>query len=499
MFVKTRALNLLAGRPVAILPNEIAKWLNVHIGDRIIIRKYGEAKEITAVVDITKIEEKAEYIFVSNEILDFLRLKEGDLLEINPAPRPTSTLYIREKLDGKALSYEKLFELMRDIVRNELTEAEIAYFVSGSYIRGMSTEEIFNLTRAMVEVGNKLSFKERFVLDKHCIGGIPGNRTTPIVVSIIAAAIKELKLNAVMPKTSSRAITSAAGTADVIEQIARVEFEPSEIMRIVNKVKACLVWGGSLGISPADDKIIQVERFLNLDPKCQLIASIMSKKIAVGSNIVLIDIPFGPGAKVKTREEALEFKRLFELIAKKFKIKLKAVLTDGSQPIGNGIGPMLELLDVLAVLKNKPTKPIDLAEKANFIAKQLLSLIVSKERAIKTVDKIIKNGKAYEAFKAIIKEQQGSIDEKKLSPSSIFNELKAEKPGIIKAIDNRKLNLVARFAGCPVDKLAGIYLKAHLNDRVEKGEPYAIIYAETKEKLDQATTLFNEIKPIEIK
>ncbi|MEM2932598.1 MAG: thymidine phosphorylase [Candidatus Pacearchaeota archaeon] len=499
MFVKARALNLLTGKPVAIIPSEISKWLNVHVGDRIIIKKYGEQKEIIAVIDITKTEEKADYIFISNEIIDFLKIKENDLLEINVAQRPISTVYIKEKLDGRKLDYKKLFEIMRSIVHNELTEAEIAYFVSASYIRGMDINEITDLTRAMVDVGNKIRFDKKFVIDKHCIGGIPGNRTTPIVVSMIAAAIKELKLDAVMPKTSSRAITSASGTADVIELLARVEFNISEIKQIVNKAKACLVWGGSLGVSPADDKIIQVERFLNLDPKSQLIASIMSKKISVGSNVILIDIPFGEGAKVKTKSEAFILKKYFEAMGRKFKMKLKTVLTEGNQPIGNGIGPVLELRDVMAVIKNRPTKPEDLANKSVFLAKQILGMVINKEKAEKIVEKLIKNGKVYEAFKTIIKAQGGEIDEKRLEPSNIFNEIKSEKNGKIASIDNKKINFIARLLGCPADKLAGLYLKKHLNDAVEKGETYAILYAETKEKLDYATKIFNEIKPIIIK
>jgi len=499
MFVKARALNLLTGKPIAILPSEISKWLNIHIGERVVVKKYGQLKEIIAVVDIAKTEEKADYIFLSNEIIDLLRIKENDILEINPAQKPLSTLYIKEKLDGKKLDYQKILEIMKSVVNNELTEAEIAYFVSASYIRGMSLEETINLTKAMVDVGNKIKFNTKYVIDKHCIGGIPGNRTTPIVTSILAAAIKELKLNAVMPKTSSRAITSAAGTADVIELVCNVEFSIDKIKSIVNKTKACLVWGGSLGVSPADDKIIQVERFLNLDPKSQLIASIMSKKISVGSNIVIIDIPYGKGAKVETKKEAIEFKNLFEAIGKRFDIKLKAVLTDGRQPIGNGIGPMLELIDVISVLKNKPDRPNDLYNKSLFLANQILSLIIHKEKAEKLINKIMASGQAYDAFKSIIKAQDGGLDEKKLEPSHLFNEIKASKAGKVVSIDNKKLSFISRIVGCPVDKLAGVYLRKHLNNWVEKNEPYAVLYAETKEKLDYGTKIFNDIKPIVIR
>lgn len=497
MLVKVKALNILTGRPIAILPTEISKWLNIHVGDRVLIKKYGEEKEVVAIVDVAQSKEKVDYIFVSNEIFELLKLTEGNILEINPAQKPLSVLYIKEKMDKKRLNYQKIYEIIKSIARNELNEAEVAYFVASSYINGMNFDEIVDLTKAMVEIGNKIKFNTKYVLDKHCIGGIPGNRTTPIVTSIIAAAIKELKLDAVIPKTSSRAITSASGTADVIELITNVEFDIERIKKIVNKVKACLVWGGALGISPADDKIIQVERLLNLDPKSQLIASIMSKKISVGSNVVLVDIPYGKGAKVSTIKEANELKKSFEQMGKKFNMKVKAVLTNGEQPIGNGIGPMLELIDVLTVLKNSKEKPIDLYNKSLFIARNLLSLIEKDTEEI--IRKLLENGKAYEAFKKIIEAQGGEVNEKKLVTSSIFHELKAEKNGKIVDIDNKKINFVARVAGCPIDKLAGIYIVKHVNDKVEKNETYAKIYAETEEKLQDAVKIFNEVKPIIIK
>jgi len=496
MLAKVKSLNIIAGRPVAFLPIEIAKWLNVAVGDRIAIKKYGQANEIAAIVDITKTEER-DCVYLSNEVFSILKLAEGDVVEINPAQKPLSIFYIKEKLDGKKLGYEKIYEIISRLVKNELSEAEIAYFVSACYTRGMSMDEIFSLTKAMIEVGKRISFDTRYVLDKHCIGGIPGNRVTPLITSIVAAAIKEFKLDAVIPKTSSRAITSAAGTADVIELLARVEFDVDEIKAIVKKAYGCLVWGGGLGISPADDKIIQVERFLNLDPESQLIASIMSKKIAVGSNIILIDIPYGKGAKVESLEKARKLKTMFEAIAKRFKVKLKAVLTDGKQPIGNGIGPMLELIDLIAVLKNKPNRPLDLYNKSIFLAKQLLEMV--NKKASQSAEQILKSGKAYEAFERIIKAQGGEVNEKKLATSSLYEEIKSEKDGKIVEIDNKKINFVARVAGCPVDKLAGIYLMKHLGDKVEKAEPYAILYAETKEKLQHALKVFKSMAPITIK
>lgn len=499
MIIKAKSLKLLTGKPIAILPIELAKLLNVGVGERIKIKKYGEKKEIVAVIDIARIKEKTDYIYASDEIFKFLKIKKGDIVEISPAERPLSIKYIKDKLEGKKLNYNQLYSIIKSIVNNELTEPEIAYFISSMYFQGMYFKEIIDLINAMVNVGDKITFKNRYVLDKHCIGGIAGNRTTPIVTSIIAYAINDLKIDGVMPKTSSRAITSASGTADVIEVLARVEFDIQEIKRIVKKVKACLVWGGGLSISPADDKIIEVERLINLDPKTQLIASIMSKKIAMGSNRLIIDIPYGRGSKIEKKSDAEKLKKKFEQVGKRFNIKIKCLLTNGSEPIGNGIGPVMELLDVIKVLKNSKDKPRDLYNKSLFLASELLSMIVEKEKAKKLCKKYLDFGYAFESFKRIIKAQGGSIKNRKFLPSDQDIKVRAEKRGRIVHIDNKKINFIARLLGCPTDKGAGIYIKKHVGEKVDKSETIAILYAETKEKLRYAYRIFNKIKPIGIR
>ncbi len=494
MLLKVRTFGLKAGRPVAILPYDVAKWLNVHVSERIRIKKYKQKESIIAVVDVEKGINNDE-IILSEEIIRELKLNAGDIVEVSLAPRPACITSIVKKLDGGRLSYKEIYGIMESIVKNELTEAEIAYFVSATYTRGMNMAETISLIKAMVDVGKRINFNNLLVIDKHCIGGIAGNRTTPIVVSIIAAIIKQFKLNAVMPKTSSRAITSAAGTADVIETLAKVEFDIDEIKQIVKKTKACLVWGGSLGLSPADDKIIQVERLLGLDPESQLLASIMSKKLAVNAKYVLIDIPAGKYAKVSFAE-AKKLAEKFNTIAKKFNIKLKAVITNGEQPIGNGIGPALEMRDVLKVLKQKPDLPIDLQNKAVMLATEIAKLLGIKN-AEKTALKMLKSGKAFEAFKAIIKAQQGKIEE--LTVGKFCHAIKAEKQGKVKAIDNKKINYIARMAGCPADKFAGIFLHKHVNDVVNRNEVIAEIFAESKEKLEYAKKIWYATKPFIIK
>ncbi len=261
MKLRLKELSLGAGRPVAFLDESTAKALNVHIGDRVEISHNGQ--KLIAIVDVLKKLIKKGEIALSDEIIQYLSLKKGSMVDVTLALDSRSSILITKKLNGKELSKEEIYFLVRDIVNNALTEAEIAYFVSGVYENGMTFKETVNLTEAMYKTGEVISWHTKDIADKHSIGGIAGNRTTPIVVSICAEA------GVTMPKTSSRAITSAAGTADVIELLANVDFPVSKLKEIVKKTGACLAWGGALGLAPVDDKLIRVERLLNLDPESQ--------------------------------------------------------------------------------------------------------------------------------------------------------------------------------------------------------------------------------------
>ena len=362
MELKIKLLKWSAGLPVAMLNKETARKIGVHTKDRIFIKTLSpHPKKISTVIDIIENLVGKNEIVVSSELKKRMGLRIGQKVKVNLAPTPKSMIFIKKKLNKKPLSQREINEIIKDIVNNSLSEAEIALFVSAMYKQGMNMKETIYLINSILKSGNKLRLKHKFVADKHSIGGIPGNRTTPIIVPICAVA------GLVMPKTSSRAITSAAGTADVIETIAKVEFSINELKKFLKKTNACIVWGGALGMVPADSKIIQVEKILKIDPEAQLLASIMSKKLAVGSKYILIDIPYGKTAKV-SKSEALNLKEKFEQLGRYFNKKLEVVLTDGSQPIGNGVGPALELVDVLRVLDPKEQSPKDLEKKSLFLA-----------------------------------------------------------------------------------------------------------------------------------
>jgi len=492
MKLRIRFLEWSAGLPVAMLNEKTAEKIGLNAKDRVSIKTISKRpKEMSTIIDTIRDLIKRDEIAVSFELKSILNLREGQRVDVRLSPTSESLSFIKKKIDNKELSKKQIYAIIKDVVRNSLSEAEIALFISGLYKNGTTIRETIHLINAILETGNRLKLRNKFVADKHSIGGIPGNRTTPIVVSICACA------GLTMPKTSSRAITSAAGTADVIETISRVDFSMKDIKRIVKKTNACLVWGGALGIVPADSKIIKIEKTLGIDPKAQLLASIMSKKLAMGSKYILIDIPFGENAKVN-RTEALALKRKFEYLGKYFKRKLKVVLTDGSQPIGNGIGPSLELIDILKILNPKEQGPRDLEKKSLFLAGELLEITgkAKKGEGIKIAEKILYSGEAFEKFKDIIKAQNGNF--KKIKCARFKKDILSKKSGEIFFIDNHKINSLARITGCPVSKSSGLYLYNHVNDKVKKGQKILTIYSESKSRLEEAIKFYNREKPIKI-
>lgn len=477
LFIKR--LKFSAERPVCMIHEDTARELSLHVGNRVLIANNGH--ELISTVDtIDGIVTKNE-IAVSEDVIKKLNLKSGDSVNVSIVKRPLSIQIIKKKLEGHRLNKKEIYEIIENIANNSLTEVEIAFFVSAVYVDGMTLNETKNLTKAMVDIGSKLKLKGR-IFDKHSIGGVAGNRTTPIVVSICAAA------GLIMPKTSSRAITSAAGTADVIETVAKVDFSIPEIKRIVKKTNACFVWGGALGLAPTDDQIIKIERVVNIDSKSQLLASILSKKISVGSRNILIDIPCGKSAKA-SKKEAKILKRDFLDISEKFDLNLKVLLTDGSEPIGNGIGPKLEMEDVIKVLSRK-NPPRDLEEKSIKLSAEILKLAGKNPKLAKD---ILYSGKAYKKFLQIIKAQNGDITRlKKIKPRFNFD-IKAESKSKIKHIDNELINTLARYAGCPEDKAAGIYIYKKRNDFIEKGDKVMTVYTTSKEKMNYVKNLYKKI------
>lgn len=468
---------------VAILNVKDAHKLDLHSGDRILVHRRSD--KVTCILDISESKKAVAegQLGLFEEVLSRLRVKQGSIVDIHLTGKPESVTHIRDKLFGKHLTYEELYHIMDDVTHDRLTDIEKTYFVAAGFANGWSTEEVVDMTRAMVETGNKLRFTGT-TCDKHSVGGVPGNRTTMVIVPIIAAA------GLTMPKTSSRAITSAAGTADAMECLANVELTEKQIKEVVRKTGACIVHGGSMRLAPADDKIIDVEHPLSIDAEGQLLASVMAKKYSVSASHVLIDIPMGKSTKASTYKKARHLKKMFELIGRKVGMRVIVIITDGSHPIGNGIGPLLEVEDVLKVLQNSPDAPDDLRKKALMMAGLLLEMSGKWKRGqgMTAARNLLESGKAWKKMCQIVN-AQGKRKKPVLGKYSY--PVHAGKLGRVREIDNEVIAKIARIAGAPEDKGAGIYLYKKVHSLVKKGDLLYTVHAESEFRLKLAREILS--------
>lgn len=479
MILRARKIPIKVGQKyIMVLNMKTAHMLDIQPGDRLSVRN--GSKRITCIVDITENGEiKDGEAGLYMETWKTLSADRGDKMFVTLAEKPAANMYIRQKLDGKELTKEEIDTIVKDVVEDNLSDVEMTYFVSACYINGLSDTETTNLTKSIVEHGNRIKMNKKIVADKHCIGGVPGNRTTMIVIPIIAAA------GIPIPKTSSRAITSPSGTADTMEVMCNVTNNAEKLKKILDKVGAFISWGGGVDLAAADDKLIRVRHPMSLDPKGMMLASIMAKKYAVGSTHVLIDIPYGPQVKTRTLEQANNLKKDFERLGKMLGMTVKVIATRGDAPIGKGIGPVLEAIDVMDVLANKPTGPEDLREKAIFMAGELLELCgkVKKGEGAKLAEKLLVSGAAFKKMNEIV-DAQGR--KKMPKPGKLRFAVTAKKSGKISGINNKAISHVARVAGAPKNPGAGIVIEKNLGDKVKKGDILYTIYAENKGRLQNA-------------
>lgn len=418
-----------------------------------------------------------------------LNAKEGDVIQL-AHPKPLQSLsFVRSKVYGNDLNFSQIQQIIKDVSEGRYSDIHVATFLTACAGGRLKETEIIDLTKSMIDVGERLSWPQDMIVDKHSVGGLPGNRTTLIIVPIVTS------FGMIMPKTSSRAITSPAGSADVMETLAPVDLNLKQLQQVVKQEGGCIVWGGSVALSPADDILIRVERAMDLDSEGQLIASVLSKKIAAGSTHIAIDIPVGPTAKVRSLERAEELSNLFNRVAKALNIHLSILISDGSQPVGRGIGPALEAKDVLAVLQNQLDAPKDLRDRALTLAGKIIefSSKVKKGEGKPIATRLLEEGTAWKKFQAIC-EAQGGLRE---PPTAAYtHSITASHRGRVIAIDNRQLARLAKLAGAPRDIAAGVVLHTPLETSVEKEQSLFTIHAESKGELCYALSLLEQIPDI---
>jgi len=476
-----------------LLNNADARGLRVRDGDRVQLINEETGKSVQANVDTTDSLTEPGVIGVYRPVTTQLSLAEGADVEVRGAERPASLSYIKKKMDGERLTKDETYEIVKDIVSDTLSAGEITAYITASYIQGLDMDEVEYLTRAMVDTGDRLRFAARPVVDKHSIGGVPGNKISLLIVPIVAAS--GLKI----PKTSSRAITGAGGTADLMEVLAPVEFSAAEVQQMTEKVGGVIVWGGGTNIAPADDRIITHEYPLRIDARGQMLASVMAKKFAVGADLAVIDIPVGQNTKIATLQEGRRLARQFMELGERLGMRVECALSYGESLVGRTIGPNLEVREALAVLEGR-NEPNSLIQKSLAIAGILLEMAgkAALGQGFKAAEELLRSGKALEKFRQIIAVQGGDpgVRADSLAPGEHQFVVRAPQDGYVIELNNRSLVTLARLAGSPQDRGAGIYIHAKKGSRVRKGDPIFTLYADRSWRLERAIEVGRTLMPV---
>lgn len=439
-----------------------------------------DGREVTAVLfQQDDGELRPDEIGLSEAAWKLLAGYEGELVQVTHVPPLDSMRWVRTRIFGQSLDQLAFDQIVGDVVAGRYSDVQLSAFVTAGSAFPLTDDETFALTQSMANAGAKLDWNREIVVDKHCVGGLPGNRTTPIVVAIAAAC------GIIIPKTSSRAITSPAGTADAMGTVTRVDIDLPTLRKVVSQEGGFLAWGGALNLSPADDAFIGVERQLDVDPEGQLIASVLSKKIAAGATRVVLDIPVGPTAKVRSRSAGERLARRMRVIAKRCGLEATCVISDGSQPVGRSIGPALEMMDVLSVLRKESSAPADLRERAIRLAGAVLEVgeAAAAGEGLRLATQVLDDGRAYRKFEAICR-AQGRFSEPPLAHLQCT--VTATESGHLVKIDNRKVAQAAKLAGAPDSPAAGLRLHARVGGIIVQGQPLMTMHADTEAELAYA-------------
>jgi AMP phosphorylase len=493
MKLKVKKLNFETGNvKVVVLNSNDASRMGQKAGDRLILKEIltETQKPLIVILDIAHSEDfiKQGEVGIYLDILKDYEGFEGKNISVVPADAPESFKYIQKKIKGKKLSTEEINSIISDSVSGHLSQIELAAFITGVSINGMDNEEMTALTLAEATNGEIFYFGDE-VFDKHSTGGVPGNKVSLIIVPIVAAA--GLKI----PKTATRAITSPSGTADSMEVLAQVAFQAEDLRSLVEKMDACIVWGGAINTSPADNILIKIERPLHMDPVGLMIPSILTKKMSMGVKKMVLDIPVGSGTKFPTETDGKKFALLFKEIADNVGIEAECALTHAYQPIGHSVGPALEVIEALSLLMDYSKGPNSLIEKSTALAGILLEMGGKAQRGEgqKMAKKILSSGKAYEKMKQIIEAQGGdpNIKPEDIEVGPYVKEFHATASGHITEVNNAIINEIAKTAGCPGSKSAGVWIFKKQGGKVQEGDIIFKIYSNSESRLRKAEKIYN--------
>lgn len=489
--MKLRAKNydIDASEPTVLLHDNDCLEIGVKENDRVSITG---ARNVVALVSRSDTLVEEGVVMMPAPLMERCGVREGEEVNVVYCQNPDSVRSIRRKMDGEKLSKDEIESIVVDILNNKLSKIEISAWLTALYINGMDIDEIADFTRAMANTGDIIEFESPQVFDFHSLGGVPGNKITPIVVSIVAAA------GIMIPKLSSRAISSACGTSDFVETFCDVELDGDRLKRICNEVGGVFAWGGSMNLAPVDDMVIKIEHPLGINPRAQMLASIMSKKVAVSTTHLLVDVPTGAGTKVPTIEDARAYARDLMDLGEKLGMHVECAITYADQPVGNAVGPKLEARECIRILEGEK-HPASVIEKACECAGIILEMSGIPNGAAKARE-ILESGEAHRKFMEIVVAQGGSPDLKAddLKPGEFSEDVVVVKSGYIHSIRNKDVVAIAKAAGAPNDKGAGLMIYKKKGQRVEAGETLFTIYADNEAKLRRARETAMKYPPMEI-
>ncbi len=428
------------------------------------IEIHGGVKPVFAFLQVVDDEEivKPNEIGLNNEAFECINLPEGANISITISSPPPSLASIKRKIAGNILSSGEYSAIVNDISSKRYSNMDIVSFLvaSGSF---MTPPEVLSFTEALVGDHTLSWDNENIVVDHHCLGGIPGNKTDIIITAIVSA------YGLPMPKTASRSLTSCAGVADTMAVLANVDLSEEELKRVVQENRGAIVNYESLSIAKTNQLVSAVERNIGLTQLHHIAASILAIKLAAGVTHLVIDIPVGPNSRIKRTGEAMRLRKLIEYVGDMLSIEIDAVITDGSEPIGNGVGAVLEARDVMKVLRNKEDAPQDLKEKSLFLAGRILEFDPKLRggQGYHVAKEILTSGRALEAINKII-HAQGKAPQPQLG--HLTRDIVSNISGVVESIDNERINKIGVMAGASQYAGAGLDLLKKVGDRVEQGE-----------------------------
>ena len=402
---------------------------------------------------------------------------------------------ISKKRDGKELSEEEINYFITEYTNNRIEDYQAAALIMAIYIKGMNYRETKDLTMAMANSGDILDLSKlgSNVVDKHSTGGV-GDKVTLILAPLIAS------LGIPVAKMSGRGLGFTGGTADKIESIPGYNTEVSEkkFIENVEKIGISLITQ-TLNLAPADKKIYALRDTIACTESIPLIASsIMSKKIASGANKIVLDVTCGYGAFMKNRKQAEELSKTMIEIGKLARRETVCIVTDMNEPLGYAVGNNLEVIEAIKFLKGD--MPSDLKEVVIELGSYMIKLAGKGDNIEENKQKLlenIKNGKAYDKFIGLVKNQGGDIsyieDTEKFEKASIIKEVISNKEGNIQEINAKTIGEISCALGAgrqtktdKIDLSVGIILNKKVGDYVKIGDIVATVYANDQEKADKA-------------